>query len=121
MIQYMKISYGVPFKIPRKLGNLFKEIVKIKGVKYIKQQGFVIEDKSSLDAVNRILIKMGLVLVPKIYCYVCGGEVDCENCEFKDICKKDVKYCICKKCLSSHDIVKKYAEKQRLALFKFTK
>ena len=121
MVQYIKVSYGVPFKIPRKLGELFKEIVKIKGVKYIKQQGFVVEDKLSLDSINRILIKMGLVLLPKIQCYICGNDVKCEECEFKDICKQDVKYCICEKCLSNQNIVNMYIEKQRAALFELIK
>ncbi len=116
MAQYMKIYYGKPFQIPRRLGDRFKEIVGIKGVRYIRQKGFVVSDKAALDAMNRILIKMGLILVPAIDCFICGRDVGCDECEYNDVCKKDVRTCICNICMSSEDIVKKYYDAQRTML-----
>ncbi len=113
MVQYLKIEYGKPFKIPRRLGDLFKDIVKIKGVSYVRQAGFVVEDKAALDALNRILVRLGLILLPVVKCYICGGYVDCESCEFKKICKQDVRYCICSKCMSKKTLVADYLNKQR--------
>lgn len=116
MVQYMKIRYGVPFQIPRRLGDRFREIVGIKGVRYIRQQGFVVSDKSALDAMNRILVKMGLILVPDIRCFICGMDVGCDGCSYKDVCKRDAESCICGSCMSRGDIVKRYYDMQRTML-----
>lgn len=112
MVQYMKIYYGQPFKIPRRLGDRFKEVVGIRGVRYVRQKGFVVSDKAALDAVNRILVKMGLILVPTINCFICGKDVGCEECEYRDVCKRAVVTCLCAECMNAEDFVKKYSDVQ---------
>lgn len=113
MVQHMKIKYGIPFSIPRRLGTRFKDVVSIKGVKYIKRKGFVVENKAALDSLNRILVKMGLILSPQLECFICKKEVDCEKCFFKTYCRKDTKTCICQNCLERPDLVKRYSDIQR--------
>jgi len=111
-MQYMNIKYGVPFWIPRRLGDKFRDIISIKGVKYIKGSGFVIENKEALDSVNKILVKMGLILKPTINCYICGVEINCDECEFNRTCHRAVQHCICKVCFIKEDLVNRYLIKQ---------
>ncbi len=111
-MQYMNIKYGTPFRIPRRLGDRFKDIVSIRGVKYIKGTGFIIENKEALDSINKILVKMGLILKPLINCYICGGNVDCDECTFNKSCHKAVTHCICKTCFQQRDLVNIYISKQ---------
>ena len=113
-MQYMKIRYGEPFSIPRRLGSeLFKEVVRIRGVNYVKGKGFIVSDYYALSSLNHILIKLGLILTPEVKCIVCGKNIDCESCKFKTVCKKNTKVCICDECLNRNDIVDKYINIQR--------
>jgi hypothetical protein len=112
----MKIEFGKPFRIPRRLGDRFKEVVSIRGVKYIRQEGFVVDNKAALDSLNRILIKMGLILVPLIRCFLCGKDIDCDNCNFKDVCRREVSTCICSSCLDDRDVLSKYFDTQKRLL-----
>lgn len=112
MVQYMKVKYDVFFQIPRRLGtDIFKEIVKLKGVEYVKGKGFLVKSKDALDGLNKVLIKYGLILIPQINCFICGAEIDCSTCEFRDVCERSVKECICQKCISSTDLLENYAKK----------
>lgn len=104
----MRIKYNKPFHIPRRLGDKFRVIVGIKGVRYIKGKGFIVKDKSSIDAMNKILAKMGLILLPTIICYICGGDIACEECESRAFCKQNVLYCICNECFINEYIVNRY-------------
>ena len=117
-MQYIKIRYDEPFSIPRRLGTeLFKEIVRIRGISYIKGKGFVVSDYYALSSLNRILARLGLVLTPEIKCYICGKPIDCETCIFKSFCKKNTRTCICEECLKDSALADKYIEKQRNSLF----
>lgn len=117
-MQYMKIRYGEPFSIPRRLGTeLFKEVVRIRGVNYVKGKGFVVSDYYALSSLNRILARLGLILTPEVKCSICGTDIDCEKCEFKSVCRKNTSTCICIKCLKERDIVEKYIHSQRNILF----
>ncbi len=112
-MQYMNIRYGVPFRIPRRLGDRFKEIVSIKGVNYIRGSGFIVENKEALDSMNKILVKMGLILKPTITCYICGSEINCDECPYNKSCHKAVTHCICKVCFTKTNLVKEYMDKQK--------
>ncbi|MEM0056874.1 MAG: hypothetical protein QXH96_00100 [Candidatus Geothermarchaeota archaeon] len=117
MVQYMKVKYNDFFQIPRKLGtDVFKEIVKLKGVEYVKGKGFLVKGKDALDGLNKVLIRYGLLLVPQINCFICGTEVDCSACEFRDVCERSVKECICQKCISSSNLLENYAKRSIDAL-----
>ena len=111
-MQYLKIRYGEPFSIPRRLGDLFKEVVRIKGVDYVKGRGFVVKDYYALSNLNKILARLGLILTPEVKCFLCGQYIDCEKCRFKSSCRRDMTTCICDKCMSEADILKKYVNKQ---------
>lgn len=111
-MQYLYIKYGTPFWIPRKLGDRFRDIVGIKGVKYIKRSGFVIENKEALDSINKVLVKMGLILKPIIECYICGTHINCDECEFNRTCHKAVSHCICRNCFAQRELVNNYLMKQ---------
>ena len=111
-MQYLNIKYGKLFWIPRRLGDRFKDIVGIKGVKYIKGSGFIIENKEALDSINKILVKMGLILKPIIECYICGAEINCDECEFSRTCHRAVTHCICRTCFAQKGIVNNYLTKQ---------
>lgn len=120
IMQYMKIRYGEPFSIPRRLGTeLFKEVVRIKGVDYVKGKGFIVADYYALSSLNRILVKLGLILTPEVKCYLCNRPVDCDKCRFRNVCKKNTNYCICDQCLEKEDLADKYIEKQRMMLSSF--
>ena len=107
-MEYQRIRYGEPFQIRRRLGDLFKDIVRIKGVDYERGKGFIVRDYYALSNLNKILIRMGLLLTPEVICYICGKYVDCEKCKFTDVCLKDVPTCICESCLQSEDLSDKY-------------
>ncbi len=107
-MEYQKIRYGEPFQIRRRLGNLFRDIVRIKGVDYERGRGFIVRDYYALSNLNKILIRMGLLLTPEVKCYICGTYVDCEKCPFTDVCLKDVSICICESCLNDENLVEKY-------------
>lgn len=111
-MQYLNIKYGIPFWIPRKLGDRFKDIIGIKGVKYIKGSGFVVENMEALESMNKILVKMGLILKPIIQCYICGTEINCDECEFKGTCHRAVTHCICKNCFSQKEMIHRYLTRQ---------
>jgi len=111
-MQYMKIRYGETFSIPRRLGNLFREVVRIKGVEYIKGKGFIVRDYYALSNLNKILARLGLILTPEVRCFICGKYVDCEKCEFRNNCKRDVTICICDDCLNNKNILNIYLAKQ---------
>ena len=111
-MQYMRIRYGEPFMIPRRLGKLFKEVVRIKGVDYVKGKGFIVKDYYALSNLNKILSRLGLLLTPEVKCFICGKYIDCETCRFKSNCKREVSTCICDDCLKKENIVEIYILKQ---------
>jgi hypothetical protein len=114
----MKIRYGEPFSIPRRLGSeLFKEVVRIRGVNYIRGQGFVVSDYYALSSLNRILARLGLILTPEVKCSICGANIDCEKCEFNSVCRKNTDTCVCDVCLKKKDLVEEYIRSQKKALF----
>ncbi len=110
-MQYMRVRYGEPFRIPRRLGDLFKDVVRIDGVDYVRGQGFVVRDYYALVNLNKILLRLGLILTPIVTCAICYTTIDCEKCEFTQVCRKDVNICICGKCASSPDSSEKYRER----------
>ncbi len=117
-MQVMKIKYGEPFRIPRRLGDLFKDVVRIDGVDYVRGAGFTVRDYYALSNLNKILIRLGLVLLPMVTCTICGRDVDCEECEYTDVCRKDVNLCLCRECTYSENVVDKYRLSVRKRVFK---
>ncbi len=107
-MEYQRIRYGEPFQIRRRLGDLFKDIVRIKGVDYERGKGFIVRDYYALANLNKILIRMGLLLTPIVECAICRNLVDCEECKFGDICLKDVSICLCDRCMNREDVVSEY-------------
>ncbi|HIE37295.1 TPA: hypothetical protein EYP83_03915 [Candidatus Geothermarchaeota archaeon] len=112
-MEYQTIRYGEPFQIRRRLGNLFKDIVRIKGVEYERGKGFIVRDYYALTNLNKILIRMGLILTPMVKCVICDKNIECEKCSFTDVCLKDVTTCLCDECLYSDDVVEKYLSTSR--------
>lgn len=120
-MEYQTIRYGEPFQIRRRLGNLFRDIVRIKGVEYGRGRGFIVRDYYALSNLNKILIRMGLILTPMVKCVICNKNLECESCSFADVCLKDVSTCLCDECLYSEDIVEKYLSTSRRSLESFRK
>jgi len=120
-MEYQRIRYGEPFQIRRRLGDLFRDIVRIKGVDYERGKGFIVRDYYALANLNKILIRMGLILTPMVECAICHRSVDCEKCNFTDVCLKDVSICLCDECLSSEDVVSRYLSVSRQSLDRYRK
>jgi len=116
-MQYMKIRYGEPFSIPRRLGTeLFKEVVRIRGIDYVKGKGFIVSDYYALSSLNKILVKLGLILKPEVKCFLCGKNIDCDKCEFSQVCRKNVSTCLCDECISKFSLVSDYISRQKFLL-----
>jgi len=118
-MEYQKIRYGEPFQIRRRLGDLFRDIVRIKGVSYERGKGFIVSDYYALSNLNKILIRMGLLLTPEVKCFICGAYVDCEKCTYTEVCLKDVSTCICDKCIGEENLDKNYYIKSQNYVSKY--
>jgi|Deesub1362B_J571_1020462.scaffolds.fasta_scaffold00004_263 hypothetical protein len=106
----IKIILGRPFKLNVRLGNtLFRNIVKIKGIEYKHGKGFIVKDYSILPRINSLLSHLNIELIPYILCIICESDVNCQDCIFKDNCKKDIRFCVCNKCIESNDIWTRYS------------
>lgn len=110
----IKIYPGVPFKISARLGpTLFKAIVRLKGLDYKRGEGFVVNDLSIIPRINAILKPLNVLLVPYGNCIICNKDIQCENCEYLDNCKKDIDMCICRRCLDNPLIWENYIRSQK--------
>jgi len=110
----IKVYVGSPFQPRIRLGaTLFKSIVRLKGVEYRRGQRFIISDLSAIPRLNTLLSRFNVVIVPYGRCIICGKDVRCDQCEYLDLCRKDVDICICRSCLEQHDVWNKYIQAQR--------
>jgi hypothetical protein len=108
--EVIKVILGKPFKFNVRLGNiLFRNIVRLKGVDYRRGQGFLIKDYAAIPALNSILSPLNIEVIPSISCIICNSDVKCEACEFKDECKKSVRFCVCNDCLVSENLWSEYS------------
>lgn len=115
----IKISKGVPFKLPRVGSDIFAKLMRAK-LKYDRKKGtFEITDNTNLPLVLSILntvLKDEVVL--ELECILCSKSAGCSECEYADICdRSDVSsLCICKECLSKPNAYDQYRERllQRL-------
>lgn len=110
----IKVYLGSPFQPRVRLGaTVFKALVKLRGVEYRRGEGFVINDYSAIPRVNALLDRFNVILVPYGRCAICGRDVRCETCEYRDGCRKDVDICICRSCLEKGDVWRSYVASQR--------
>lgn len=84
------------------------------GLKYDRRSRlFYLDEDTDVDAVNRTLTSLrGIRLLVVKACVICGGEVDCDSCDFKSVCEKKQPLCVCDNCLSSDDVFSSYKEAQ---------
>lgn len=106
----MRIKYGEPFRIPRRLGDLFRDVVRIDGVEYVRGKGFIVRDYYAMVNLNKILMRMGLTLAPTVNCVMCGASIECDKCEYTDVCRKEVTLCICGNCAYSPNSFERYRD-----------
>ena len=117
----VKIYIGSPFSLRVRLGaTLFKSIVRIKGVEYERGSGFIVRDYSAIPKLNALLDRFDVELVPYSRCVICGGDVHCEGCEYREECRKDVGQCICRGCLEGGDAWENYTVRLRARLLRST-
>jgi hypothetical protein len=109
----IKLSKGIPFKLPRVGSDVFAKLMRAK-LKYDRKKGmFEITDNTNLQLVLSILnAALNDEVILELQCILCSKSAGCSECEYADICDRSnvSSLCICKECLNKPDAYEQYKE-----------
>ncbi len=105
------------FRLPYLGRDAFRRLMEA-GLVYDKGKRFFFVDLlTDLDRVNAILRDdLGWELTAEMRCGICGGEVYCNVCEFKDSCPGVGYTCFCPDCVDERGSFQEYIRAQKASL-----